>query len=526
MSQNAVRHPGSTIRQPPLADRAAVVTRSPGRRHTSAVVVGAGIGGLASAVRLARHGFDVTVVERHETPGGRVGVWQSAGFTFDTGASLVMMTDQWRRLFQDVGRRLEDYLSLVRIDPCYRIHFPDGTSHERTSNLDHLAAACDVIEPGCGPQLREYLVRAGRMYDDGLRFISRNMHRLSAMASLPTVGPLGGSGALGDLRRLLERHFRDERLRDSFSFQTLYLGLSPFDALAVYSLLGYTEIADGIHYPMGGMYQLPLALERLARELGVRLHYGTAVERLDQCGREVSAVRLTDGEQLEADIVVANADLPYTYQRLLGEPYPGIERKRFSCSAVLLYLGVGRSYPHLRHHNFVVGRDLRAACADLFTHHRMPEDPPLYVVAPTRTDPTRAPSGCENLVVLVLAPSQPRDRVRWIDWGVEGPKVEQRVLLRLEAKLGLTDLRRRLITRHLVTPHTFTERYGNLRGEAFGLSHNFRQIGWFRPHNRHARLRNLYFVGQSTHPGCGLPMVLISAQLAVERILAERAVAR
>ena len=148
------------------------------------------------------------------------------------------------------------------------------------------------------------------------------------------------------------------------------------------------------------------------------------------------------------------------------------------------------------------------------------------MVAPTRTDPSVAPPGCENLVALVLAPSQPRDRAQWIDWSVEGPRVEAQTLLRLEAELGLTDLRPHLLTSRLVTPQTFTERYGNLRGEAFGLSHNLRQVGWFRPHNRHARLRNLYFVGQSTHPGCGLPMVLISAQLVVERILAEQAAVR
>jgi phytoene desaturase len=153
----------------------------------------------------------------------------------------------------------------------------------------------------------------------------------------------------------------------------------------------------------------------------------------------------------------------------------------------------------------------------------MPEDPPFYVVATTRTDPGQAPPGCENLFVLVLAPSQPKDRSRWIDWSSEGPRVEERTLRRMETTLGMTDLRRHIVTRRLATPQTFTDRYGNLRGEAFGLSHNLRQIGWFRPHNRHARLRNLYFVGQSTHPGCGLPMVLISAECVVDRIISERA---
>lgn len=486
------------------------------------LVVGAGIGGLAAAVRLAHRGFQVTVLERHDLPGGRVGLWRSHGFTFDTGASLVMMTEYWHRLFRDVGRRLEDYVTLVRLDPGYRIHFPDGSAHDRTSSLNRLIEGCEAIEPGCGHRLLAWLATTGKMYHGGLRFIGRNMHRLRDMLSPFHLRALAGMGALGDLQKLVGRYFSDERLRQSFSFQTLYLGLSPYDSLAVYSLLPYVEIAGGIHYPMGGMHRLPAALERLATELGVRFRYGVEVARLERAAGAVSGVVLQNGERVGADLVVMNADLPYAYGRLLGEHYPAIEEKRFSCSAVLMCLGVTRTYPHLLHHNFVVGRDMRAACRDLFVRHRMPEDPPFYVVATTRTDPGQAPPGCESLFVLVLAPSQPKDRDRWTDWRSEGPRVEEQTLRRMEETLGMTGLRGHIVTRRLATPQTFTDRYGNLRGEAFGLSHNFRQIGWFRPHNRHARLRNLYFVGQSTHPGCGLPMVLISAECAVDRILAER----
>ncbi|MGE5232254.1 MAG: phytoene desaturase family protein [Deltaproteobacteria bacterium] len=495
----------------------------PRAARASALVVGAGVGGLAAAVRLAHRGFAVTLLERHDVPGGRVGLWRSQGFAFDTGASLVMMTEHWHRLFRDVGRRLEDYVTLVQLDPCYRIHFPDGTAHDRTSVLNRLIESCEAIEPGCGPRLLAWLARTGRMYHGGLRFIGRNMHRFRDMLSPANLRRLSGAGALGDLQRLTGSYFRDERLRQSFSFQTLYLGLSPYAALAVYSLLPYVEIAGGIHYPMGGMHRLPAALERLAKELGVRLRYGAEVARVERRTDAAAGVVLQSGERISADLVVMNADLPYAYDRLLGEPYPAIEEKRFSCSAVLLYLGVNRTYPHLRHHNFVVGRDMRTACDDMFVRHRMPDDPPFYVVATTRTDPGQAPPGCENLFVLVLAPSQPKNRRQWIDWSAEGPRVEERTLRRMEETLGLTDLRKHIVARRLATPQTFTERYGNLRGEAFGLSHNLTQIGWFRPHNRHPRLRNLYFVGQSTHPGCGLPMVLISAECVVERILAERA---
>lgn len=486
----------------------------------SVVVIGAGIGGLAAALRLARRGYRVTVLERQAFPGGRAGVWRSEGFTFDTGPSLVLMLEVWRSLFDDLGRRLEDYLDLVQVDPNYRVSFPDGSTLEMTSRINRLIEEFERIEPGAGPKLLEYLAHTAKLYRGGLRFIARGMHRLRAMLAGADLRMLAGAGALGDLQTLVGRFFKDERLRQALSFQSLYLGLSPYNALAIYSLLPYAEIGGGIFYPRGGMHQLPLALERLCGEFGVTIRYGADVRALERTDDRVTAAVLADGERVPADLVVANSDLPYTYATLLGEPYPGIESKRFSCSVVLLYLGVDREYPHLEHHNFVVPPDMRGACEDLFTHHRMPERPPYYVVASTRTDPQGAPPGSENLFVLVLAPSQHPDEARHIDWSVEGPRVEARTLDQLEA-WGLTDLRRHIVTKRLVTPADYTADFGNLRGEAFGLSHNFAQIGWFRPHNRHARYENLYFVGQSTHPGCGLPMVLISAECLAERVVAE-----
>lgn len=486
------------------------------------MVVGAGVGGLAAAIRLARLGLRVTVLERHGAPGGRAGLWEADGFRFDTGPSLVLMVDQWRELFQAAGRRLEDYVALARLDPAYRIHYPDGSTLEVTSRLAELVRNVERIEPGVGGDFLRFLARAGALYQSGLQFVSRPMHARAAMFGWRSARLLLGSGSLGDLRRLVGRYVRDERLRQALTFQSLYLGLSPYRSLAVYSLLAYAEIAGGVHYPAGGVHALPRALERLARELGVELRYGAEVTRLEPDGGRVAAARLAGGDRVPADLVVVNADLPYAYQTLLGEPYPGVERLEFSCSTVLLFLGVRRRYPGLLHHNLVVPQAMREACTDIFERRRVPDDPPFYLCARSRTDPTAAPPGCENLVVLVPVPSQ--DPARPIDWAVEGPRVEALMLERLE-RFGLADLRRHLAAKRLLTPADYTAAFGNLRGEAFGLAHGFRQIGYFRPHNRHPRLRNLYFAGQSTHPGCGLPMVLISARLAVDRLAREHAVA-
>jgi phytoene desaturase len=431
---------------------------------------------------------------------------------------MVLMIECWQKLFHDVGRRLEDYLTLVQCDPYYRLHFADGSTLEMSSTLNRLLDNLEQIEPGCRSRALQFIADTGELYQRGVEFISRNMHRPQAMLRVGGLGFRFGARALGDLQALVRRYFRDERLQQALTFQSLYLGLSPFDSLGIYSLLAHAEMAGGIHYPMGGMHQLACALERLGQELGVEYRYNTPVVAFEKAADRITAVRTADGQRLSADVVVANADLPYTYGALLGEPYPGVDKLDFSCSVVLLYLGVNRSYPQLLHHNLVVSRDLRQVCSELFDHKRMPDDSPFYVVATTRTDPSQAPPGCENLFVLVLAPSQDPDRP--IDWSVEGPRVEQRTLERMEA-FGLTDLRQHIVTRKLVTPADFTGRYGNLRGEAFGLAHGLSQIGYFRPHNRHPRYRNLFFVGQSTHPGCGVPMVLISADCAAERIAGE-----
>lgn len=488
-------------------------------RPTRATVIGAGVGGLAAAIRLAHAGYDVEVVEQHGIAGGRAGRWESQGFSFDTGPSLVMMQEVWEDLFASTGRRFSDYVNLVQCDPCYRLHFADGSTLEMTSTLNRLLENLEQFEPGVTPRAMEWLKDTGELYRRGIQFIRRNMHQPQSMLRVGSMGLRYGPRALGDLQRMVGRYFKDPRLQQAVTFQALYLGLSPYEAMAIYGLLAHTEVAGGIHYPMGGMHQLPLALERLGKELGVRYRYNTRVKGLLKGGDRVVGMELEDGGSIYSDLVIANSDLPYTYDKLLGEPYPRIERKEFSCSVVLLYLGVNRTYPHLLHHNLAVSSDLRASCDQLFRQHQMPEDPPFYVVATTRTDPSRAPAGGESLFVLVLAPSQ--DPANPVDWAKVGPEVEKRTIARMERQLGCTDLARHIVTRKLVTPDDFTANYGNLRGEAFGLSHGLSQIGYFRPHNRHSRYRNLYFVGQSTHPGCGLPMVLISAECVADRIRSE-----
>jgi phytoene desaturase len=491
-----------------------------GARHV--LVIGAGLGGLAAAVRLRRRGYRVTVVERHLHPGGRCGIWESKGFRFDTGPTLLLMVDYLRAVFEDAGRSMDDYLDLIQLDPNYRVHYADGTTLYVTSRINAMLTGLEGIEPGVGPRFLEFLAETGRLYRLGLEgFVDKNVHRRRDFFSLKNAALLFRARAMERLEKMVRRYFRTEKLQHTFSFQSLYLGLSPFESPAIYSLLPYTEIAGGLYFPSGGMHAIPRALARLAEELGVEFQYGARVVRLERSGHEVSAAVLEDGTRLNADLLLANADLPYVYESLLDERHPRADRLQFSCSAFLMYLGVGRKYAGLTHHALVVPRDLRAACADIFDHARVPADPPYYLCNPSRTDPALAPPGCENLYVLVPVPSQTPGRE--IDWAVEGPRLEASMLDRLE-RFGLPELRRHIITRRTFTPADFAGTFSATHGEAFGLAHGMDQVGWFRPHNRHPRYRNLYFVGQSTHPGCGVPMVLISSRLVTERIAQEQAV--
>lgn len=485
------------------------------------LVIGAGLGGLAAAVRLRRRGYRVTVLERHAVPGGRCGLWESEGFRFDTGPTLLLMVEYLRAVFEDAGRRLEDYLELVQLDPNYRVHYADGTTLDVTSRLNAMLEGLERVEPGAAPGFLRFLSETARLYRIGLDgFVDRNVHRRGEFFQLRNAGLLLRARAMERLQRMVSRYFRSEKLRHTFSFQSLYLGLSPFESPAIYGLLPFAEVGGGLYFPMGGMHAIPRALARLAGELGARIQYGADVIRLERDAGRVTAAVLADGTRLTADLVLANADLPYVYQSLLGERYPRIDRFDFSCSAFLMYLGLGRRYPALPHHTLVVPANLRVACDDIFHHQRVPRDPAYYLCNPNKTDPGLAPPGCENLYVLVPVPAQAPGRE--LDWAVEGPRLEDAMLDRLE-RFGLRDIRRHIVTRRRFTPADFSGSFSATRGEAFGLAHGIDQVGWFRPHNRHRALSNLYFVGQSTHPGCGVPMVLISARLVVERLAEEQA---
>jgi len=372
----------------------------------TAIVIGAGIGGLAAAGRLARAGYKVTVVEKGAAPGGRASQLRQGDHIFDAGPTLFLMPQVFRDTYAALGERMEDHLDLTRLDPTYRVHFHDGTSLDLTADLPRMQEQLERIEPGSFGRFLSFLEEGHRHFDISLRsFVGRNFPTPFSYFSLRNLPLMFQVKALTRHAANTARYFRDPRLQAAFSFQNMYLGLSPYEAPATFSLLQYTELADGVWFPRGGMYAVIRSLAAIAEGLGVRFRYNSPAARIDVDGGRATGVTLEGGERLQAGVVVSNADLPYTYAQLL--PPERIARRlqgmKYTSSALIFYWAVkGERSSELLHHNvFLADHRYRESFDSIFRDLSLPEEPSFYVCAPTRTEPTFAPPEGDSLMVLV-----------------------------------------------------------------------------------------------------------------------------
>ena len=488
----------------------------------TALVIGAGIGGIATAARLARNGYDVTVLEKNENSGGRCNQIVRDGHRFDIGPTLFLMPEVWEETFASLGERMSDHLDLRRIDPTYKVHFDDGLQLQLTSNIGDMQAQLEKVEPTAFTGFLSYIAEGAKHYKLSLeKFVGRNFYNIFEYFSLANLPLIFQLKALQKHYTNTSRFFKDERLKAAFTFQNMYLGLSPYDAPATYSLLQYTELAEGVWYPMGGMYAGIQALTRVAEKLGVEFIYNAPVKKLKVEGSKVIGAELQDGREFSADLFVGNADLPYIYDQLLPDPAEAkkLDEKLYTCSTIMFYWGVDKQYPQVAHHNVFLGGDYKASFDQIFQEHRLPDEPSFYIHAPARTDAAAAPEGQDTFYVLV--PVGHLEARTQQDWDAMVNKARETVFTRIAKEMGITDLREHIKFEITYTPKTWQERFNLVKGAAFGLSHNFWQVGFLRPQNRHAKYKNLYFAGASTHPGTGLPIVLLSARLTTERILKE-----
>lgn len=482
-----------------------------------AIIIGAGVGGLTAAMKLAHQGWQVDLYEKLTVPGGRCGRVEAGGFRWDLGPTIMLMPFVFEQAFASVGKRLSDYLTLVRCDPNYKVTFRDDSSITLTSELTKMRDELERIEPGSFENYLRFLAKGRDRHDTSMeRFVGKHFDSLAQFLAPSNLPHALRIGAHQKLYSQVSKSFKDDRLRQTMSFQTMYLGVSPYEAPAVFSLLPYTELAVGIWYPMGGMGAIPRALEKVCGELGVSLHYGQPVKRVVLENGVAKGVEFADGSIERADVVVCNADYPWAQKHLIDpkvSSHPELEKKRYTSSGYMLYLGTKHRHDELLHHNVFFGKDFEGSFTDIFEKLQVPEDPSFYINAPAHLDPSMAPEGKDALYVLVPVPH----RAPHLDWKVEGPKVRAKVFARLK-ELGMGSIEQDIEVERVITPDDWERDLNLERGSNFGLAQNMFQIGPFRPKVWDDRIENLFYCGASVQPGTGVPTVMISADLCVKAI--------
>ena len=492
----------------------------------SVIIIGAGMGGLAAALRLRHMGFTVTVIEKQQRPGGRSNVLQENGFRVDIGPTILVMKETFEETYRAIGQDLNQRIKFVNLDPNYRIYFHDGTYMDLYNGMAKLAAEAEKIEPGVTTRLFRFIGDSAKKYELGMDFVARNFDHITDLANPQAGVRLLQTRAYRNLYGEVGTYFKTDKLRKAFSFHSMFLGLSPFDALAMYSLITYADLVEGMNFPMGGIYSIIEDMVALAGEMGVTLRTGTPVDEIIVEGGRAQGVRLTGGEVVNADVVVSNADLVYTYKKLVPAQYRRVytdaklDRMDYACSGYLLYLGVDKLYPHMRHQALYFSEDYRANLDAVFRTKTLPADPSFHLNNPSRTDPSLAPPGHSVLYMLAPMPNLQQGNV---DWDQAAPVVREKLLQGLE-RLVDPDIRRHIVWEREYRPADWERDINAPYGVAFGsLSHGFFQSSYFRPHNVARDIPGLYFVGQGTYPGIGMPMVMLSARLLAERLQKEQA---
>jgi phytoene desaturase len=495
--------------------------RSPGRVRTvvgptdHVVVVGAGLGGLSAAMRLAAAGRRVTLLEREAVPGGRAGVRvveaTSGTYRFDPGPTVLTMPDLIADCFDALGERIEDWLTLRPVTPLYRARYADGSSLDVHAGVEEMAEELTrVVGPSEAAGFRRYVTFVSALYRYEMRdFIDRN---LDGPLDLLSVN-LARLAAIGGFRRLapaVERYLRDPRTQRVYSFQAMYAGMSPHKALALYAVIAYMDAVAGVYAPVGGMAAVPEAMAAAAEKYGVRIRYSTTATRVEVRSGRAVAVHTADGDRIPADVVVLNPDLPVAYRDLLGIEPRRVARLRYSPSCYLLLAGSRRRYDGGAHHTISFGRAWREVFDELLSG-RLMSDPSVLVTNPTLTDPSLAPPGREIYYVLFPTPNLDAP----IDWRRVAPLYREHVLSTLERR-GWDGFAEGMEVEHVTTPADWAAR-GMERGTPFAAAHSFRQTGPFRPGNLYGE--NVVFAGSGTQPGVGVPMVLVSGRLAAERVV-------
>ena len=476
-------------------------------------VIGAGFGGLALAIRLQAAGIPTILFEARDKPGGRGYVYQDNGFTFDAGPTVITAPHCLEELYALAGEQLSDHVDLMPVMPFYRLFWEDGTVFDYSNDTESLTRQIRAINPADADGYERFLKYAAEVFEEGYVKLA-HVPFLDLWSMIRVAPQLVKLEAYRSVYSVVSKYIKDERLRQAFSFHSLLVGGNPFDTSAIYTLIHVLEKTWGVTFPRGGTGELVRQLVLLFQRLGGTMRLNCGVEDIVTRDGKVVAVRTVDGVETPVAAVASNADVVTTYRRLLRQdPVAAskasrLEQSRFSMSLFLIYFGTKRRHPHLAHHNVILGPRYEGLLSDIFHRGHLADDFSLYLHAPTVSDPSLAPEGCEAFYVLSPVPHLGKAD---IDWTVEGPRYADRILQYLESRY-IPNLRADLVTQRIFTPLDFQTQLGAHHGSAFSLEPVLTQSAWFRVHNRDSRIGGLYFVGAGTHPGAGVPGVVGSAK--------------
>ncbi|WP_059105008.1 phytoene desaturase family protein [Shouchella shacheensis] len=483
------------------------------------IVIGAGPGGLASAMLLAGRGYEVTVLEKQPFLGGRTSLFEQDGFSFDRGPTFFSMPHILEELFEAVGRKLSDYLTMHKVDPMYELRFEDiafSPSYDTSATYERIEESF----PGNGRGFLRFLEETEQKMA-ALMPVLQNRHgslfdygRWRTLKALPKLS-LGRS-----LYDELSRYFTDERLKLSFTFQSKYLGMSPWECPAAFSILSYMEYAYGIFHPEGGVNQIPQAMAKVCQEFGAKIHTHTDVKKILTKNKDVYGVELANGEELYCDELIVNADFAYTMSELIDEanlkkykPHK-LKKKKYSCSTFMIYANVDKEY-ELPHHTVIFSKDYKKNVEEVTGSKLLSADPSIYVHNPIGTDRSLAPPGKSPIYLLAPVPNN----FSGIDWRKEQSSTRDLIYQQVEERTGFKGLRDHVTTETILTPADWEASFNVYKGATFNLAHNLGQMMYFRPHNRFEELGSCWLVGGGTHPGSGLPTILESGRITAQSLM-------
>ncbi|WP_028667657.1 phytoene desaturase family protein [Runella zeae] len=483
------------------------------------IVIGAGFAGLATATSLADKGFEVTILEKNATLGGRARLFEVDGFRFDMGPSWYWMPDVFENYFAKFNKKPSDYYHLIRLDPSYAVIFDSNTKVDIPAGIEKLKALFESIEIGSGARLEAFLHQAAYKYDVGMnKFVWKPSRSLSEFVSLKLLYDLGRMDVLQSFATHIRKFFTDPKLLQLMEFPILFLGATPENTPAMYSLMNYAEIALGTWYPMGGMHEIVKGMVSLAQEKGVNILCNQNVEKIEITGSKAKKV-ITQHTSFEADVVVAGADYHHVDTQLLGE-YRNYsdqywDKRTLAPSSLLYYLGVNKRIPKLLHHNLFFDEDFKQHAHEIYTQPQWPSKPLFYVSAPSKTDPTVAPAGHENVFILIpVAPDLKDDNEATREYYFD------LVMNRLEAYVG-EEIRPHIVYKRTFAHSDFRADYNAFKGNAYGLANTLLQTAFLKPKLKNKKVSNLFYTGQLTVPGPGVPPSLISGLVVADEVAKE-----